>query len=135
MQAVADTGLLKALLDRNDPYHRWAATVFPQYAPWATCEAVLTETAHLSRAPQKVMQLVSYGDVRVSFAAEAEAKRLLELLGKYQDYKMDLADACLVCMSELDDSAVIFTLDREDFTVYRKHGNQVIPCNFPEATH
>jgi predicted nucleic acid-binding protein len=43
MQAVADTGLLKALLDRNDPYHKWTVEVFPQHAPWATCEAVLTE--------------------------------------------------------------------------------------------
>ena len=55
MQAIADTGLLKALLDRNDPYHPWAREVFPQHAPWMTCEAVLTETAHLSGAPQKVM--------------------------------------------------------------------------------
>lgn len=48
MQAVADTGLLKALLDRNDPYHNWATEIFPKHAPWTTCEAVLTETAHLT---------------------------------------------------------------------------------------
>jgi len=34
-------------------------------------------------------------------------------------------------MTELEDTAVIFTLDREDFTVYRKHGNQPVPCVFP----
>src|SRR5208282_3085444 len=49
---------------------------------------------------------------------------LLELLGKYQDRKMDLADACLVRMTELERAAVVFTLDREDFTVYRKRGKQ-----------
>ena len=81
MQAIADTGLLKALLDRNDPYHPWAREVFPQHAPWMTCEAVLTETAHLSGAPQKVMQLVAVGVLRVRFAAEREAARLSELLG------------------------------------------------------
>jgi uncharacterized protein len=133
MQAVADTGLLKALLDRNDPYHPWAAKVFPQHVPWVTCEAVLTETAHLSGAPQRVIALVARGDLKVRFAAETQAERLLELLGKYQDRRMDLADACLVCMTELDRAAVVFTLDRDDFTVYRKNGIQPVPCVFPEA--
>jgi hypothetical protein len=44
---------------------------------------------------------------------------------------MDLADACLVRMTELDRAAVVFTLDRVDFTVYRKHGSQPVPCVFP----
>jgi predicted nucleic acid-binding protein len=131
MRAVADTGLLKALLDRNDPYHPWAMGVFPQHAPWVTCEAVLTETAHLSRAPQKVMQLVARGDLQVRFSAESEAERLSELLAKYHDYGMDLADACLVRMAELEGAAVIFTLDRKDFNIYRKTGDQPVPCVFP----
>ena len=131
MQAVADTGLLKALLDRNDPYHPWAVEAFPKHAPWTTCEAVLTEAAHLTGAPRKVMELVARGDLQVRFAAESEAERLLELPGKYQDCKMDLADACLVRMTELDRAAVVFTLDRVDFTVYRKHGSQPVPCVFP----
>jgi hypothetical protein len=37
----------------------------------------------------------------------------------------------LLRMTELERSAVVFTLDREDFTVYRKHGNQPVPCVFP----
>ena len=92
---------------------------------------MLAETAHLSRAPQKVMQLVACGDVQIRFAAEPEAQRLAGLLGKYQDCQMDLADACLVRMAELDDDAVVFTLDRSDFTIYRKHGSQPMPCVFP----
>jgi len=132
MQAIADTGLLKALLDRNDPYHKWAVEVFPEHAPWSTCEAVLTETAHLSGAPQRVMQLLARGDLQVRFAAAPEAERLSELLGKYQDRKMDLADACLVRMTELEPNAVVFTLDRGDFIIYRKQGNLPVPCVFPD---
>ena len=131
MRAVADTGLLKALLDRNDPYHPWAMDVFPQHTPWVTCEAVLTEAAHLCRAPHAVMQLVARGDLQVRFSAESEAKRLSGLLAKYQDYGMDLADACLVRMAELENAAVIYTLDRKDFNVYRKEGDQPVPCVFP----
>jgi predicted nucleic acid-binding protein len=77
------------------------------------------------------MELVARGDLQVRFAAESEAERLLELLGKYQNRGIDLADACLVRMTELDHTAVLFTLDRRDFTVYRKHGNQPVSCVFP----
>jgi uncharacterized protein len=128
---IADTGLLKAFLDRNDPYYPWAREIFPQHVPWITCEAVLSETAHLSRAPQKVMELVARGDVQIGFMAEPEAAQLAELLGKYQDYGMDLADACLVRMTELERDAVVFTIDREDFTVYRRNGKEAVPCVFP----
>jgi predicted nucleic acid-binding protein len=131
MQAVADTGLLKALLDRNDPYHGWAAEVFPRHAPWTTCEAVLTEAAYLSGAPQKIVQLVLHGDLQVGFVVKVEAERLLELLQKYQDRKMDFADACLVRMAEIEREAVVFTIDRGDFTVYRRNGHEPVPCVFP----
>ena len=133
MRAVADTGLLKALLDRNDPFHLWAKDIFPKHVPWITCEAVLTETVHLTGAPQKVMQLVARGDLQVKFSAESEAQRLAELLDKYRDNGMELADACLVRMAELENSAVVFTLDRKDFSIYRKHGNQPVSCIFPPA--
>ena len=41
-----------------------------------------------------------------------------------------LADACLVRMTELDDSSAIMTLD-SDFLVYRRHGRQAIPALMP----
>jgi len=34
---------------------------------------------------------------------------------------MSLADACIVCMSEIHDRHAVLTLD-SDFLVYRKHG-------------
>lgn len=77
------------------------------------------------------MQLVARGDLQVRFSAELEAHHLAALLGKYLDNGMELADACLVRMAELEKNAVIFTLDRKDFSVYRKHGNQPVPCVFP----
>ena len=43
----------------------------------------------------------------------------------------DLADACVVRMSELFRDSVVFTVDRTDFLVYRRHGRQAIPCVFP----
>lgn len=50
---------------------------------------------------------------------------------KYADTPMSFADACLVRMAELDDDAVVVTLD-SDFTVYRKNGDQPIPLVTPQ---
>ena len=44
--------------------------------------------------------------------------------------RMDLADACLVRMSELFEDCRVLTVDT-DFKVYRRHGRQVIPLLAP----
>jgi hypothetical protein len=36
-------------------------------------------------------------------------------------------------MSELTDACKIWTVDRADFRVYRRHGRAVIPCEFPKV--
>jgi hypothetical protein len=45
---------------------------------------------------------------------------------------MDLGDACCVPLSELLSGSVVYTVDRSDFSVYRKHGRQLVPCVFPD---
>jgi hypothetical protein len=45
---------------------------------------------------------------------------------------MDLADACLVRMSELRRTCRVLTLDRREFTVYRRNGRDIIPIIAPE---
>ena len=44
---------------------------------------------------------------------------------------MDLADACLVRMTELHRDCCVLTTDA-DFKIYRRFSRQVIPCLFPE---
>jgi len=44
---------------------------------------------------------------------------------------MDLADACLVRMAELAPRCRIWTIDRADFSTYRRRGRLAIPCEFP----
>jgi predicted nucleic acid-binding protein len=55
----------------------------------------------------------------------------LRLLKKYADRQMDLADACIVRMSELTRDCRVITLDRNDFEVYRRNGRDVIPLIVP----
>jgi hypothetical protein len=54
------------------------------------------------------------------------------LATKYADRPMDLADACIVRMTELTSKCRVWTVDRSDFSTYRRHGKKVIPCEFPE---
>jgi predicted nucleic acid-binding protein len=61
---------------------------------------------------------------------DAHARSLADLLEKYSNIPMSLADACLVRMSELRKDSVVFTIDR-DFSLYRRHGRQVIPTLMP----
>jgi len=50
---------------------------------------------------------------------EGDAPRMRELMQKYRDLPMDLADAALVRVAEREDLTRIFTLDRRRFSVYR----------------
>lgn len=80
-----------------------------------------------------VLTLVARGDLVLdpNFVFADEIPRLLELCRKYADRPMDLADACLVRMTELTSRCKIWTVDREDFSTYRRHGRQPVPCEFP----
>lgn len=133
MKEIADTGLLVALLARNDPHHRWAVDAFRKYAPFVTCDAVLAEAGSFFPDPTALLTLVARGDVLLDpdFMLGCEAPGILALAAKYRDRPMDLADACLVRMSELTARCRIWTVDRADFSAYRRHGRQTIPCEFP----
>ena len=48
--------------------------------------------------------------------------KLNDLMRKYKDLPMDLADAALVRVAEREKLPRIFTIDRRDFEVYRPRG-------------
>lgn len=133
MRRIADTGLLKAALDADDWHHAWGAKELRSHAPFVTCEAVLVELAFLLGTGRPGLLLVQNGDLEVDFSLADEHERLLELLDTYRDRSMDLADACLVRMSERVEKSKIWTVDRADFTIYRRHRTRSIPCEFPPA--
>jgi predicted nucleic acid-binding protein len=131
LKKIADTGLLKAFLDADDMRHEWGINEFQENAPFYTCDAVLVELAYLLGSPILGLELLQRGDLFLDFNLAAETKSVLDLLHKYRDRQMDLADACLVRMTELNARSKIWTVDRADFSVYRRHGRQVVPCVFP----
>jgi uncharacterized protein len=136
-EVIVDTGPLVALLVRTDDHHRWAVDRLRELTPpFLTCEPVLAEVAHLVRRVRhgvdRFVDLILSDLLRVDFAVMAERATLGRLLRKYADRPMSLADACLVRLAELHDSASVLTID-EDFSVYRKQGRRGIPVIAPRG--
>lgn len=132
--ALVDAGFLIALLSRRDRHHPWAAAQVPDLAlPWKTCEAVLSEAFHLlgPRGRPGLAALLRRGAVTSAFELADELHRVLDLMQKYADVPMSLADACLVRMTETMAEPVVLATDT-DFGLYRRHGRQVVPCRMPE---
>jgi predicted nucleic acid-binding protein len=135
--ALIDTGPLVALIDRGDRFHAWTtATLEHLQAPLLSCQPVVTEACfllrHLRGGQQAVLSLVERGVVRLDFDLEKEVASLSQLLTRYANVPMALADACLVRMSERHASTVVMTLDG-DFRLYRRHGRQAIPLVVPDG--
>ena len=132
MKGIADTGFLVAFANRNDVHHEWAVDVAKRVTdPLLTCEAVLAETAFHLRSASLALSMVSEGLVTLSFSADDHLPQLAALAKRYADREPDLADLCLVRMSEIFPRHSVITVDREDFRVYRRNKRETIPLISP----
>lgn len=132
MKGIADTGLIVALLNRDDRHHSWALEVARSVsAPLLTCEAVLSEAAFHVGSVQWVLGLVQSGFLRIAFELPRNFAQVRELSDQYADRKPDLADLCLIRMSELYPTLPVLTVDETDFRVYRRNKREVIPLICP----
>jgi predicted nucleic acid-binding protein len=134
-RVLMDTGPLVATLNRRDRLHPWAKARLGEIEPPIfTCEPVLAEACFLLRdrpgGASALLELVERGVLQVEFQIPPHAKSLAALMTKYSTVPMSLADACLVRMTELNESNAVMTLDG-DFLVYRLHGRQAIPVLKP----
>jgi uncharacterized protein len=76
----------------------------------------------LPKAQEAVWEMLARGVLQLLPLDFADVPRIRELMGKYADRRMDLADAALVRVAEREGIRKIFTVDREDFSIYRLHG-------------
>jgi len=126
---LLDTGFIVALLDRSESLHKMCArTIREVQAPLVTCEAVITESCYLLRnlsgASEAVIENIAAGIFQIPFQLSRETAAVKQLLRKYKDRKIDLADACLIRLADQFGTADILTLDR-DFAVYRWGKNKL----------
>jgi predicted nucleic acid-binding protein len=136
MRWILDAGLLVAFMVK-DAHHAWAVSLWNRApAPLLTCEAVLTEAAFLVQSrgdlpAWHVSEFVRRGVVRVIPVMAEHSETVHRLLAKYADTGMQLADACCVALAEQFHDSPVWTLDKADFRIYRKHGRQAIPLIAP----
>jgi predicted nucleic acid-binding protein len=120
---LLDTGVIVALLDRSERLHPACAGVVRELeAPLITCEAVIAESCYLLRnlsgASEAVIENVAAGIFQIPFQLSRENSGVKQVLRKYRDRNIDLADACLIRLADEFGAADILTLD-EDFLIYR----------------
>lgn len=132
MKGLADTGFLVAFANRNDRHHDWAVQVAEGLTePLLTCEAVLAETAFHLQSVALVLAMIREGLIALAFDGNDHLPQLAMLAKRYADRQPDLADLCLIRMSELYPRHSVVTVDRGDFRVYRRNKREAIPLVCP----
>ena len=121
---LVDAGPLVALLDRSDSDHASCQeTLISLTGSLGTVWPVLTEAMYLLRgypvAQEALWEMIETGAVELLPLGCDDFPRMKELMRKYRDLPMDLADAALVRVAEREKLRRIFTLDRRDFQIYR----------------
>ncbi len=123
-ELLLDTGALVSLLDRSQTHHDACRRFFDAWkGPVVSTEAILTEATHLLASIDggvtTCVEFFLQGGAVLVPSTPASLTRVRVLLAKYADLPMDFADATLVTLAEELDSALVFTIDRTDFSVYR----------------
>ena len=132
MKGIADTGFIVATARVNDQHHAWAAQIAREVTePLLTCEAVLAEASFHLESSAYVLSLVEDELLRVAFDVDRNLSQLQQLARRYADQKPDLADLCLIRMSELYPRHPVITVDEADFRVYRRNKRETIPILCP----
>jgi uncharacterized protein len=132
MTGIADTGFIVGFANRTDAHHDWAMNIAAQITePLLTCEPVLAEAAHHIGDVRVVLGMIRDGFVTLAFDANDHLNQLEDLARRYADRQPDLADLCLIRMSELFPKHPVITVDREDFRVYRRNKRETIPLICP----
>ena len=108
------------------------ATARANPPPWATCEAALSEAEHLlgPAGRASLRTACRRGALRIGQVLADELEAVMDLLDKYENVPMSVADACIVRMTEVLPDALVLTTDT-DFKIYRRHSRKVVPCLLP----
>jgi predicted nucleic acid-binding protein len=121
---LVDAGPLVALIHEDDEHHEVCKQTFAAMSePLGTVWPVLTEAMYLLgfslQAQIALWEMIESGAVELLPLGNEDVARMKELMRKYRDLPMDLADAALVRVAERERLRRIFTVDRRHFKIYR----------------
>jgi len=126
-RVVVDTGPLVAILNPNDQHHqRCVDTLKRIHPPLLTTWPVITEAAWLLRSDARAVSTLygaaDEGLYQIAGIAQDELRDIDKLHKRYRDLSPQLADLSLIHLALRAGLDTIFTLDRRDFSVFRRKG-------------
>jgi len=132
---LVDAGPLVALVDSDDQHHQKCVAALreikePLATVWPALAEVLYLLSDLPAGQEAVWELILRSTIGILPLDAEDIPRIRELMRKYRDRGMELADAALIHAAERENVRKFFTVDRKDFAVYRLYG-RVRPTILP----
>ena len=124
---LVDAGPLVALIDLDDQFHKKCVGALkalrePLVTVWPPVTEAMYLLGDLPEGQEALWEMLARGVLQLLPLDLSDVPRMRELMSKYADRQMDLADAALVRVAEREGIRKIFTVDGGDFGVYRLHG-------------
>jgi predicted nucleic acid-binding protein len=124
---LVDAGPLVALVDADDQHHQSCVEALkrinePMSTVWPAFTEAMYLVSDLPAAQEALWEMLARAGIQVLQLTTGDIPRMRELMRKYADRPMDLADAAIIAVAERQNIRRIFTIDRKDFGVYRLHG-------------
>lgn len=123
---AVDAGVFLALADADDAWHERALAQWDTQAEgWITTWPALAEATHLlgtRLGPEfsaRLIDDVAEGSLMIWTPATGDVRRIPQLMRRYANLPMDLADATLVLLAEHLGHGRILSTDERDFGAYR----------------
>ncbi len=128
---LTDTGFWYAFFNSRDKYHQQTVYVMQNLNEGLiTTWPVITETSYLLEkalgVPSQLLFISALESdfIEISDITKQNLGRIQELINKYADLPMDLADASLVILAEELGHGRILSTDMRDFNTYRWKNHQ-----------
>jgi uncharacterized protein len=123
---VLDTSGVLAAIDASERHHQTAADALrASTEPRLLSPFVLAELDYListrvsADAARSLLEQVASGAYRLEQIDGADVAAALEIMERYGDFDVSLADASLVVLADRYDTQDVFTLDERHFRVLR----------------
>lgn len=137
---VLDTSGLLAALDSSQRHHRAAAAALRSedgprlLSPFVLAELDYLLTTRVSQdASLRVLSEIARGAYRLEPFGPDDIVRASEVIERYADLRLGLADASLVVLAERYDTVDLLTLDERHFRAIRgprEHPFRILPADF-----
>ena len=126
-RVLVDTGFLVSLFRPSDRLRRPAREwLLANRHPLLTVSPVIVESCFFLDAPTKgkLLEWVQRGALAVAEVPVAAYADIAGVLRKYDDRKIDFADAALVWFANQTGVRGVLTVDEADFTLFRLKGGR-----------